>query len=104
MDWFDRWRNEVDIGVRPRHVFEGSDVNLYPFTKRDEDVLFTNLDKFSEPGWNESSRCLELSELDCVGLHLIVDRFVKAGLKVRFYGRLKGWDGTRPSGTATRAA
>lgn len=97
MGWFGRWRNEVDIGVRPRHIFDGTEVNLYPFTKRGEDWLFANLDKFSEPGWNQPSRCLELSEFDCLGLHLIVDRLVKAGLTVRFYGRLKGWDGTRPA-------
>ena len=34
MGWFSTWRNKVDIGLRPRQVFEGTEVNLYPFTKR----------------------------------------------------------------------
>jgi hypothetical protein len=93
MGLFTTWLNKVDIGLRPRHVYEGTNVNLYPFTKRGVEWLKRNPDKFSEPRWSQRDRCLELSELDCLALHLVVQTLRDAGLKVRFYGRLKGWDG-----------
>jgi hypothetical protein len=32
--WLTKWRESVDFGLRPRHVHEGAEINLYPFTKR----------------------------------------------------------------------
>jgi hypothetical protein len=32
--WFTKWRESVDIGLRPRHALEGAEINLYPLTKR----------------------------------------------------------------------
>jgi hypothetical protein len=32
--WFTKWRESVDFGLRPRHVHEGAEINLYPFTKQ----------------------------------------------------------------------
>ena len=90
MGWFSTWRNKVDIGLRPRQVFEGTEVNLYPFTKRGAEWLEQNIDKFSEVNWSKRDRCLELSEVDGLALHLMVERLLDAGLKIRFYGRLKG--------------
>jgi hypothetical protein len=39
---------------------------------------------------------LELSEVDCFALNLVVEELTLAGLTVRFYGRLQGWDGKSP--------
>jgi hypothetical protein len=97
MGWFSSWRNKVDIGLRPRQVSEGTEVNLYPFTKNGYEWLEQNLDKFSDAKWSQENRCLELSDLDCLGLHTIVQSLLDAGLTVRFYGRLKGWDGELPA-------
>ena len=94
--WFSNWYNKVDIGLRPRNVFMGAEVNLYPFTQRGLDWLEQNINKFMEPVWSRRDRCLMLSELDCLALMSVVEMLQDAGLKVRFYGRLKGWDGKSP--------
>jgi hypothetical protein len=96
--WLTKWRESVDFGLRPRHVQEGAEINLYPFTKRAGEWLEQNFDSFKEPPtWSQRDRCLQLSDLDSLMLHLVVKRLETAGLKVRFYGRLKGWDGKSPA-------
>jgi hypothetical protein len=30
LGWLTKWRESVDFGLRPRHVHEGGEVNLYP--------------------------------------------------------------------------
>lgn len=96
MGLFSNWQNKVDIGLRPRNVFEDNEVNLYPFTQRGIEWLEQNVDKFIEPAWSKRDRCFVLSELDCLALMSVVEMLQNAGLKVRFYGRLKGWDGKSP--------
>jgi hypothetical protein len=97
MGWFTRWLNKVDIGIRPRHPFKGGEVDIYPFTARGADWLADNLDVFTEiPTWSEWGRCLELSDIESLTLHLVVRKLSEAGLSVRWYGRLKGWDGNSP--------
>jgi hypothetical protein len=93
-----KWFNSVDIGVRPRDAFKGADVNLYAFTLRGAKWIEQHLDQFSEPVWSQRKRCLMLSESDSshIGLVLIVDKLQSAGLTLKFFGRLKGWDGTSP--------
>jgi hypothetical protein len=93
MRWHWSAQNKVDIGLRPRHVFEGTEVNLYPFNKRGTEWLIQNPREFLDAKWNDKDRCLELSDLDSWVLHSVVERLTSAGLKVQFYGRLKGWDG-----------
>jgi hypothetical protein len=92
MGWFSSWFNKVDIGLRPRNVFEGIEVNLYPFTPRGIEWLEQNAGKFIEPQWSKRDH-LMLSDLDSIGLPRVVEMLLDAGLKIRFYGRLKGWDG-----------
>jgi hypothetical protein len=95
--WFTKWRERVDFGLRPRHVHEGREINLYPFTKRAAEWLEQNFDGFKErPKWSQRDRCLQLSDIDSLMLHLIVKRLDAAGLKVRLYGRLRDWDGKSP--------
>jgi hypothetical protein len=96
MGWLSNWHSKVDIGLRPRNVFVGTKVNPYPFTQRGIEWLEQNIDKFMEPAWSQRDRCLMLSELDCLALISIVGMIQDAELKVRFYGRLKGWDGKSP--------
>ena len=93
MGWFSNWLSKVDIGLRPRNVFEGTEVNLYPFTERGLSWLEQNIAQFTEPEWSPGDRCLLLSEIDCLRLGRVVQKLRDAGMKVRFYGRLKGWDG-----------
>jgi hypothetical protein len=96
-----KWHNEVDVGLRPREVFEGTHVNLYPFTRRAREWLIQNHDKFSGGEWRERDGYLELSERDCLALDAVVKLLVDAGLKIRFYGRLQGWAGkSSPSDAA----
>ena len=52
-----------------------------------------NLDGFKGSTWSPCDRCLELSDIE---LHRVVERLEEAGLTVRFYGRLRGWDGKSP--------
>jgi hypothetical protein len=94
--WFTKWGESVDIGLRPRHVHDGAEINLYPFTKRGVQWLEQNIGGFEEPIWSRQDRCLQLSDLDALILPSVVKRLEDAGLKVRFYGRLKGWDGKSP--------
>jgi hypothetical protein len=96
MVWFSDWRNKVEIGLRPRNVFVGTEVNLYPFTQRGAEWLEQNADKLIEPIWSKQDRCIMLSEFDCLTLMRVVKMLRDAGLKVRFYGRLRGWDGESP--------
>jgi hypothetical protein len=46
MGWFTNWREKVDVGLRPRHVHAGAEINLYRFTKRAAEWLEQNLDYF----------------------------------------------------------
>jgi hypothetical protein len=94
------WLSRVDIGIRPREVFEGRAVNLYPFTKRGAEWIEGNMDKFSDPAWLQKDRCLLLSDAESshLGLALLVGYLQDAGLKMKFYGRLKGWDQNKPWG------
>ena len=39
---------------------------------------------------------MQLSDLEVLQLHRIVERLDEAGMKMRFYGRLRGWDGKSP--------
>ena len=94
--WFTKWRESVDFGLRPRHVHEGAEINLYPFTKRAAEWLEHNLDRFEGSTWSQRERCLELSDLEVLQLHRVIEMLDEAGLKVHFYGRLKGWDGQSP--------
>jgi hypothetical protein len=88
--------HSVDIGLRPRHATEGAEINLYPFTKRAAEWLGRNADYFKGSIWSRQDRCLQLSDLDTLSLHRVVEMIEEAGLKVRFYGRLQGWDGKSP--------
>jgi|GEM_PF-4555396 len=96
LGWFTKWRGSVDFGLRPRHVFDGPEINLYPFTKQAAEWLEENFDRFKGSTWSQRDRCLQLSDLETLQLHRLVERLEEAGLKVRFYGRLKGWDGKSP--------
>jgi hypothetical protein len=64
MGWFTTGRNSVDIGIRPRGVFKGADVNLYPFTHRGTEWVQQNIITFSQPRWSQEERCLILSVTD----------------------------------------
>jgi hypothetical protein len=46
--------------------------------------------------WSRKRGCVELAEGDVIALHLVVARLKEAGVGVRFYGRLRRWDGTSP--------
>jgi hypothetical protein len=94
--WLTKWRESVDFGLRPRHVHEGAEINLYPFTKRAAQWLEQNSDYFKGSPWSQRDRCVELSDLQTLVLHQLVEMLGEAGLKVSFYGRLKGWDGKSP--------
>ncbi len=87
------WFKGVDIGIRPRHVFEGSDVNLFPFTQSGIQWLQKNIQLFKEPVWSQKERCLKLSSSDSsIRLEAIVRALQSDGLKIKFYGRLEGWN------------
>ena len=60
MGWFTTGRNSVDIGIRPRGVFKGADVNLYPVTHRGTEWVQQNIITFSQ----QEERCLILSVTD----------------------------------------
>ena len=96
MNWLGNWFDKIDIGLRPRYVSKGREVNIYPFTKRGVEWLEENVGQFLEPEWSQRDRCLMLSELDSLRLMSVVEMLRDAGLKIRFYGRLKGWDGKSP--------
>jgi hypothetical protein len=95
MRWFSGWLNQVDIELRPRDLFKGRDIDIYPITPRGVAWLADNLEVFAEtPTWSEWGCCLELSDRDALTLHSIVSKLSEAGLTVRRCGRLKRWDGT----------
>jgi hypothetical protein len=84
------WLAGVDIGIRPRQVFEGSDVNLFPFTKAGVEWLRHNIQHFTDPVWSQDERCLKLSPIDSTNNFSNVLRSLKSGgLKIKLYGRLK---------------
>jgi hypothetical protein len=89
------WFGKVDIGLRPREVFSGTDVNLYPLSRHGFEWIERNIDQFDEPIWSRSERCLRLSKADSHPAHLrrLVIMLKLEGLTLRFYGRLKQWDG-----------
>jgi hypothetical protein len=91
-----KWRDSVDIGLRPRHATTGAEIDLYPFTKRAAEWLEQNSDSFKGSTWSLQDRCLQLSDLETLQLRRIAVMIEEAGLKVRFYGRLQGWDGKSP--------
>lgn len=90
MEWLPNWLRRPDVGLRPR---AGAKVDLQPLTR----WLKQNLFRFPGAVWSRKRECLELSEGDVIALHLVVERIRAAGLKVRFYGRLRGWDGSSPA-------
>ena len=93
-DWF----KAVDIGIRPRQVFEGSDVNLYPFTPRGAKWMEQNIQHFSEASWCQKERCLKLSNSDStVRIKRIVQALQADKLKIKFYGRLNDWNTWLPN-------
>jgi hypothetical protein len=96
LGWLTKCRESVDFGLRPRHVHEGAEIDLYPFTKRAVEWLEHNFDSFAGSTWSQRERCLQLSDLEVLQLHRIVERLDEAGMKMRFYGRLRGWDGNSP--------
>jgi hypothetical protein len=84
------WLAGVDIGIRPRKVFERSDVNLFPFTKAGVEWLRHNIQDFTDPVWSQDESCLKLSPVDSTNNFPNVLRALKSGgLKIKFYGRLK---------------
>ena len=84
------WLSSVDVGIRPRQVFEGSDVNLFPFTKAGIEWLRENIQDFTDPIWSPEERCLRLSPTDStVNLPNVLRALQNDGLKIKFYGRLK---------------
>jgi hypothetical protein len=93
-----RWFKRADIGIRPRDVLHGLDVNIYPFTRQGVEWIEQNINRLSDPVWSQKERCLKLSRADSshFGLTLITSMLDDAGLKMRFYGRLKGWDKNKP--------
>jgi hypothetical protein len=52
-----------------------------------------NADSLKGATWSQRDRCLQLSYEQSLEAHRIVAMIEGAGLTVRFYGRLKGWDG-----------
>jgi hypothetical protein len=94
MSLFDR----VDIGIRPRQVLEGSDVNLYPFTPRGIKWMEQNIRQFTEPSWCQKERGLKLSNSDSTVRLIAIVRTLQADrLKIKFYGRLNDWNTRLPS-------
>lgn len=93
-----RWFKRVDIGIRPRDVFHGIDVDIYPFAREGAKWIEQNINQLSGPVWSQKEHCLTLSKADSshLGLTLITSQLDEAGLKVRFYGRLKGWNKNKP--------
>jgi len=83
------WLKIVDIGIRTRHVFEGSEVNLYPFTRNGMQWLQQNIQIFTDPAWSQEERCFKLSSTDSTTNFSSVIRTIQEnGLRIKFYGRL----------------
>lgn len=93
MEWLPNWLRRADVGLRPR---TGAAVDLRPLTERGGRWLKQNLFRFPGAVLSRKRGCLELSEGDVIALHLVVERITAAGLRVRFYGRIRKWDGASP--------
>lgn len=87
------WFRRADVGLRPN---DGTAVDVQPLSDRGRAWLKQNLFRFPGAVWSRKRECLELSDGDVIALHLVVERITSAGLKVRFSGRLRGWDGSSP--------
>ena len=80
----------MDIGIRPRQVFEGTDVNLFPFTKAGIEWLRQNIQHFTDPVWSQEEHCLKLSSIDStINLPNVIRCLRNDGLRIKFYGRLE---------------
>jgi hypothetical protein len=93
MGWIANWLRRPDVGLRPR---DGAQVDLQPLSERGGRWLKHNLFRFPGAVWSRERRCVELAEGDVIALHLVVERLREAGVRVRFYGRLRCWDGASP--------
>jgi len=91
--WIANLLRRPDVGLRPR---DGAHVDLQPLSERGGRWLKHNLFRFPGAVWSRKRACVELSECDVIALHLVVERLTEAGVRVRFYGRLRGWDGASP--------
>jgi hypothetical protein len=91
--WITNLLRSPDVGVRPR---VGAQVDLQPLSERGGQWLKHNLYRFPGAVWSRKRGCVELAEGDVIALHLVVGRLREAGVRMRFYGRLRRWDGTSP--------
>lgn len=88
------WLRRADVRLRPRKT--GAAIDVQPLSHRGGRWLRANLFRFPGAVWSRKRGCVELSEGDVIALHQVVERIVSAGLKVRFSGRLRRWDGVSP--------
>ena len=80
----------VDIGIRPRQVSDGSDIDIYPFTQNGMKWLEQNIQQFADPKWSQKDRRLELSPIDSTTRFADILRAPQSnGLKIKLYGRLR---------------
>ena len=93
MGWIANLLRLPDVRVRPRN---GTHVDLQPLSERGGRWLKHNLFRFPGAVWSRKRGCVELAEGDVIALHLVVKRLKEAGVRVRFYGRLRRWDGMSP--------
>ena len=93
MGWIANLLRRSDVALRPR---EGVQVDLLPLSERGGRWLKHNLFRFPGATWSRKRGCVELAEADVIALHLVVERLREAGVRVRFKGRLRHWDGTSP--------
>ncbi|EHR01369.1 hypothetical protein Bra471DRAFT_02087 [Bradyrhizobium sp. WSM471] len=93
MGWIANLLRLPDVGLRPR---DGTHVDLQPLSARGARWLKHNLFRFPGAVWSRKQGCVELAEGDVIALHLVVERLKEAGVRVRFYGRLRRWDGKAP--------
>lgn len=93
MGWIANLLRRPDVGLRPR---DSANVDLQPLSERGGQWLKHNLFRFPGAVWSRKRGCVELAEGDVIALHLVVQRLKEAGVRVRFYGRLRRWDGTSP--------
>jgi len=93
MGWIANWLRLPDVAVRPR---KGAQVDLVPLSKRGARWLKANLFRFPGAVLSRKRGCVELAEGDVIALHLVVERLREAGVRVRFDGRLRRWDGASP--------
>lgn len=93
MGWIANLLRRPDVGLRPGN---GAQVDLEPLSERGGRWLKYNLFRFLGAVWSGKRGCVELAEGDVIALHLLVERLKEAGVRVRFYWRLRRWDGTSP--------